>query len=132
MIALLIYFVPVALVSILFIVVSTAYEFDLTFIGLVWVAIVILPLVTTVGVFIAYRGTYATRPIGSTGLARQRSEEEQQWDQVLNKALDWNRFLMPLSILNMFITLVGGFFCTLILPYRVTLISALIRCRWCI
>jgi hypothetical protein len=102
----------VALISILFVRVSVANELEGTFISLIWVAIVILPLVTTVGVFITYRGTYMTRPSGSTtgALRHQRSQEEQQWERVINKALDWNRFLMPLAILNMFITLVGGFF----------------------
>ncbi len=127
-VALLFYIVPVALISILLIsaAVSDSVEtrrYDTAFIALFWVAIVILPLMLTFGVFIVYRATYISRndriPLSKPNIpilnrkaerpSKSNSEEEIDWDNAINKALDWNRFLMPLCLLNMFITLTSGF-----------------------
>lgn len=113
-IALLFYLIPVSLISMLVIDRTLASKFDKVFIGLLWVAIVILPLMLTFGVFIVYRATYSARSYVGTNdtdeLPIEQSDEEKQWAIVISKALDWHRFLMPLCLLNMFITLIAGFF----------------------
>jgi len=116
-VALLFYLVPVVLISLLFINGARENAFDNQFIGLTWIVLVFMPLMLTFGVFIVYRATYATQsPLNAAHTSAHSpdddprpEEEKQQWSKVINKAVDWHRFLMPLCLLNMFITLIGGF-----------------------
>ena len=135
-VALLFYIVPVILVSVLFLSASTSVRFDSAYVALLWVAIVIFPLMLTFGVFIVYRATYSNRhhnPVDGIGTAQSDSQDSDNaplsgiaaalgngvkagnaaskvsnTEEWINKALDWRRFLMPLCLLNMFITLTLG------------------------
>lgn len=118
-VALLFYAVPVVIISLLLIDVvnqtqDTVKEVQLAnpaFVALTWVIIVFFPLMLTFGVFIVYRSTYSTRAylnIDEDKSEENLTEEETQWNSVINRALDWHRFLLPLSLLNMFITVITG------------------------
>ncbi|MCB9451550.1 MAG: hypothetical protein H6672_08925 [Anaerolineaceae bacterium] len=112
--ALLFYFVPVILISFLLVDRALNQEYFIDVIGLFLIVIVFFPLMLTFGVFMVYRATYSTRTYidmnsSSMTLTEQQRREEQQWNYVINKALDWRRYLMSLCLLNMFITIIGGY-----------------------
>lgn len=108
--ALLFYFIPVILISVLLTDRALDKAYFLEFIGLFLIVIVVFPLMLTFGVLIVYRAAYSSRTyVGRQNSAVALSEEEQQWGYVINRALDWHRYLMPLCLLNMFITVIGGY-----------------------
>jgi hypothetical protein len=73
---------------------------------LIWLGMVWLPLLLTIGVFVVYRNTYRHRFTDPTSSAIDRDNE---WQTVISKALEWKRFALPLSFFSLFVTVIPIF-----------------------
>jgi hypothetical protein len=105
----LLYLIPVFIATLLFALGFS--QFGLTPEGiiyflLIWLGMVSLPLMVTLAVFIVYRNTYSLR---FTGQKPTTISSENEWQIVINKALEWQRFTLPLSFFNLFVTVIPIF-----------------------
>lgn len=105
-----IYLIPVAIASILFgMVINRYYETtrdDAAYFFLIWLGVVAIPLIVTIGVFVVYRNTYRLR---FTDKNRDIINNENEWQAVISKALEWKRFALPFTFFNLFVTVVPMF-----------------------
>lgn len=70
----------------------------------------VIPLMLTVGVFTAYRTIYIRRR--SDTLEKTKENNYEASLKVIKKAVAWERFALPLSLLNFLIAFIGSFLIT--------------------